>query len=267
MESRSISLKEFISIFSRSFGSYKRQIVVLTLLGFVNGLLGGIGVSSIIPLFSFVTGSGTPGTDTISVHLTRFFSFVGIPFTLRYVILLILLLFVTKSILTLFATFLNYRAMQMYQEETRIKLLKGTLHSNWQYLLTQKLGHVETVMVKNVEKTGLMLEQTSSALMTIMTIVAYSFVAFSISSRVTLSIFITALLALVLMRMFPRRVEQLSIRLEATYREIAHHINESILAMKIIKARGVEGDIVKKARPLFESGSRASPAPCQCVPP
>ena len=257
MESKSTSLREFISIFSRSFGSYKRQIVVLTVLGFVNGLLGGIGVSSVIPLFSFAIG-GVPGTDTISTHLMGLFSFFGIPFTLRYIIFFILTLFILKTISTLFATYLNYRAMLMYQEKTRIKLLKDILMSNWQYLLTQKLGHIETVMMKNIEKTGMLLEQTSAALMTMTTIIAYTIIAFNISSRITLSIFVTAILAFAVMRMFPRTVESLSTRLEEIFREIAHHVNESILAMKTIKARGVEGEVAQKARPLVESVTKES---------
>ncbi len=258
MESQAISLRDFFSIFSRSFGSYKRQIALLTVLGFVNGLLGGIGVSTVIPLFSFMTGSGTPGTDIISVHLMQFFSFFGIPFTFRYVIFFILSLFILKTLSTLLATYVNYRATLLYQERTRLALLKDVLMSNWQYLLTQKLGHVETVMVKNIEKTGMLLEQTSAALMTITTIIAYSIIAFNISSRITLSILATVVVAFGLMRMFPRKVERLSMRVEEIYREIAHHINESILAMKIIKARGVESDVAQRARPLFENVTRES---------
>jgi len=49
-------LATIIALSRQAFGKYKMQIVVLTALGFIGGLLEGIGVNALIPLFSFALG-------------------------------------------------------------------------------------------------------------------------------------------------------------------------------------------------------------------
>ena len=58
-------LASIIKLSRRAFGRYKWQIVVLTVLGFISGLLEGIGVNALIPLFSFIIG-GDQGDDFVS---------------------------------------------------------------------------------------------------------------------------------------------------------------------------------------------------------
>ena len=57
---RLIKIERYIRAFrlaKKAFGNYKKQIVALLGLGFLGGLLEGIGVNAIIPLFSFLDRS------------------------------------------------------------------------------------------------------------------------------------------------------------------------------------------------------------------
>lgn len=46
-------IRKALSLFKRAYGGYRRQIFITTILGFIGGLAGGIGISAVIPLFFF----------------------------------------------------------------------------------------------------------------------------------------------------------------------------------------------------------------------
>ena len=76
-----------IRLIKQAFGSYKRQIIVLGILGFVGGLLEGIGVNAIIPLFSFVSGGAYQETDLISKGIRGFISFLHLDYNFQVFLL------------------------------------------------------------------------------------------------------------------------------------------------------------------------------------
>ncbi len=67
-------LSIIIKLSRQAFGKYKGQIVILTFLGFISGLLEGIGVNALIPLLSFIIGDDQGGNDVISQTIEIFFS-------------------------------------------------------------------------------------------------------------------------------------------------------------------------------------------------
>lgn len=253
-----LTFTKFIDVFSESFGKYKPEIITLSLIGFMNGILGGIGISAVIPLFSLVSSPGVVGQDMISNTMQTFFGFFGVAFTLGHIVVFVVLLFVCKAVFSLYASYLTGRIVLNYQEKTRMTLLRQTLSSGWPHLLTQKLGHLETILLKNVEKSTLLLEHTSLALMTMMTAIAYIIIAFKISMSVTLSLFVFSAGVSFALRSFPRRIEQFSARLESYFRNLSHYVNESILGIKMIKARGVEEPVVDAGRIYVEGITRES---------
>ena len=50
-------ISQIYSFSKRAFVHYKLQIVLLMVLGFVGGILEGVGINAVIPLFSFIVGS------------------------------------------------------------------------------------------------------------------------------------------------------------------------------------------------------------------
>ena len=61
-------LFSIIRITRKGFGQYKWQIVLMVILGFVSGLLEGIGINALIPLFSFVLGDGDGGNENMGYN-------------------------------------------------------------------------------------------------------------------------------------------------------------------------------------------------------
>ena len=44
-----------LKLFKRAFGIYRWKIVLLVVTGFLGGLMEGIGINTVIPLFSFIS--------------------------------------------------------------------------------------------------------------------------------------------------------------------------------------------------------------------
>ena len=87
-----------ISLFHKAFLGHTKKMVLMTLLGFMGGLFGGIGVGAIIPLFYIITNKSGIGTDSISNIISEVFGYLHIPVTLPAIIMLIAFLFVAKAI-------------------------------------------------------------------------------------------------------------------------------------------------------------------------
>ena len=90
-------INDIINLSRRAFGRYQWQIVVLTVLGFASGLLEGIGINAVIPLFSFIIG-GEQGNDVISQTIRKAFDFMHVDFNLTYLLVFIVLMFIIKAI-------------------------------------------------------------------------------------------------------------------------------------------------------------------------
>ena len=86
------------AVFKYIFGRYKTQVIFLVILGFLGGILEGVGVSAVIPALSFLLGDGgQAGSNTVIEAIKSFFAFFSIPFSFRYLLVMIAGLFVFRA--------------------------------------------------------------------------------------------------------------------------------------------------------------------------
>jgi len=241
----------YIKLFYRGFGKYRRQIGILITLGFFGSLLEGIGINALIPLFSFVTGQGN-SNDIISQTIKKVFLYFNIGFNIKFLLIFISLLFVIKAILVLISNYITVRINSGYEEETKSNLFKITLKAGWPYLLKQKLGHLETVLVTNVKNSSILLGYISSIVILAISLVVYAFIAINISFYITLITLAFSSFLFFVFKPIIRRTRLIAYEEEKINREISHHVNENILGMKTIKAMLMEGRIAEIAKDYFK---------------
>ena len=225
-----------------AFGEYKLQIFVLTVLGFLSGLLGAISINALIPLFSFVTKQGK-GDDFISQTIERAFLFLGIDFRIKYLLVFVCLLFILQAFAMVIFSYISSKITLGYEEKTKSKLFSSILKANWGYLLKEKLGHLETVLVVNVKNSSGLLSHISGTIMVILTMVVYILVAINISVYITLIALILGLIFFLITKPFIYKARMISYEVDKTNREISHHVNENILGMKTVKAMFVQNQV------------------------
>src|SRR3989344_4135517 len=116
-------IKRIFILSSQAFGQYKRQIIILAVLGFISGILEGIGVNALIPLFSFAIGNNNVAEDAISKKIAEVFTALNIDFSVEYLLVLIISLFILKAITFTIVSYIKAVIIADYEEKTRSVLL------------------------------------------------------------------------------------------------------------------------------------------------
>ncbi len=238
-------------LFSRAFGRYKLHIGVMSVLSFVNSVLEGIGISAVIPIFSFVANDGVKGTDVVSRTIEKIFGALGFAYNVRNLLIFVGLLFICKVVLTFVNIYLTTRIIANYERSTKISIFKAILRSNWSYLSQQKIGHLDQVMSTNISNICSLFASFSTLTLILAKLIVYSIIAFNISLVITIATLATGLLGFFVFKPLFYRTKSLSVRMEIMNRTISHFINENILGMKTVKSMFVENGVIKKAVDYF----------------
>src|SRR3989338_11196323 len=115
---------EIYQLFNKSYEGYRLQLLALVILSFVGSIMEGVGINSMIPLFSFVNKEQIKGTDAISNFIENFFKFFYLQYSLRNLLFFIIVLFIIKAIVIFIATYLGARIYINYERNTRAMLFK-----------------------------------------------------------------------------------------------------------------------------------------------
>ena len=240
-----------VQLARRAYGAYKKQILMLTALGFVGGILEGIGINAVIPLLTFVLGLENPATDILSRAIQTCFEWAHIPFVPKFLLGFIVVLFIGKAFVTLLLNYIQIGITNEYERQTRAKLFRMVLHASWPYLLRQKLGNLETVLMIDTPAATAMITKISFTITLMTSLFMYLVVAFSISSVVTLTTFVIGILTFVCLRPLMDRVHALSRARAALYRDTLHHTTEHVSGLKTVKAFGVEAQAISLGEQLY----------------
>ncbi|MDD5290968.1 MAG: ABC transporter ATP-binding protein [Patescibacteria group bacterium] len=240
-----------LKLSKRAFGQYKKQIIILTVLGFLIGLLEGIGINALIPLFSFIIGKEQGGDDFVSQIIEKVFLYAHVDFNVKFLLIFISSLFIFKAFVLILFSYIIVKITASYEERTRNNLFEATLKADWPYLLKQKLGHLETILMINISQGSNLLRHISNTIMVFTSLIIYILVAINISIYITLITLILGLLLFLIFKPLIYRVRALSYKLQQLNKEISHYVNENIVGMKTVKAIFVGNKVARVGRGFF----------------
>lgn len=224
----------------------------LVVLGLVAGVLEGLGVSALIPLFSFVTGGQGINADFISRFIHKFFDVVNLPFTIWTILISIPTLFILKAIVMLWYSHWKARIAADYENRHRVKLYRDLLQSSWPFLFQQKLGHIENTLMVDMSFTVILLDNLLELARITINFSVFFTLALAISWRLTLVATVCGTIMLLMFRPILSRS-----RLYARYKGqlnklIAHFINEQVVGLKTIKSLNVVAPLVAIGANFFD---------------
>ena len=245
-------IKLYVILFKTVFSRYKFRIAVLTLVGFVNGIFDAVSVTLLIPLFSLVVKKSGGDQDVVSQWVSAFFDFLGVSMNITALLVLMTSLFIGKAIAEFLLSYIRVHISTAYQNDARIDLYRKTLHARWPYLLNQKLGYLESVIMTDVGATMSMLKQITQIAPNSATFLVYLVAAFKISWVITLLTLGVGLLLLVATRPFIMRTKRYAIRAVNINKIIAHRVNESVMGMKTIKASGIDEAVIRREKKIWD---------------
>jgi ATP-binding cassette subfamily C protein len=235
----------------QAYQPYAREILLLAILSFMGGILEGIGINAVIPLLTFVLGLQNPATDMISRAIQTVFDFARVPFVPKYLLLFIVILFIGKAIVSFIIGYIQIRITTRYERDTRNLLFTKVLSASWPYLLRQKLGNLETLLMVDTPASMSLLVKISFTITVFASVLMYVFIAFSISTIVTAVTLALGVLIFVFLRPLMDRVHGISRQRTIFYRDTMHHVTEHVGGLKTVKAYGVEQDAIEEGERLF----------------
>ena len=240
------------SLFREAFSEQKWRIAILVSLSFLSGILGGIGITAIIPLFSFIE-QGQPGGGGKALHFFQeLFSFLGVPYTLSYLIALIVILFTAKAVLLFIINYLSADTVMEFEKRISRQLFARTFGANWSHLSLHKLGHLDQLLTTYIARSSAPLLYFGGSIVVIANLLVYTFLAVNISAVVTVCALATGLLATFFFKPFFRRNAKMSHEFNGMVKDFSHLVNENVLGMKTIKSMSLESEVAEKANVFFE---------------
>ncbi len=241
-----------LMMFKRAFSVYRYRIALLVFTGFLSGLTEGLGINTIIPLFSFVVKGQDQPTDAISKAIESVFLTLHIPYTLKSLLILIAFLFIMKALMTFTSNYITDRIRTDYVKRTRSKLIDMTFAANWTFLSKQKIGHLEKVLMNDVNLYSGLISYMSGLVILITNVIVYLVIAFNVSPGITLLTIGIGIIFFLFFKPIMDKVRIVSHEVNLIQKQVANFINESMLGIKTIKAMNFEPDIVKHGTDIFE---------------
>ena len=236
----------------KAYASYKIQILILAGIGFASGLLEGIGVNVLIPLFSLMAGASAEGGNFITKAIENSFSYLKIDFAVKYLLILIAVLFIVKAVLIFLGKYTQNLISTKYNERMRNVLFKETLEAEWRYLMNQKVGYFSTVLMIETQATARLLGTINAVVLAVTTILVYVVTASIISWQATLATFGFGIALIVGSKPFIDGARRAALENLQTVKAAMHFINETTLGAKSIKASLSAPYLEKRAAEYFK---------------
>lgn len=235
----------------RAFRNYTWQILSLVGLGFLSGTLEGVGVNALIPLFSFMSGVGGESEDFITRNIRNLFGFFGVDFRLKYLLIFMVSLFIVKAVVVIIFNYVRIKIDTDYEETTRNNLFKSVLNAKWPYLIKQKIGYLETMLMTDATRGSILLREISNMIMVATGLLMYILVAINISLEITLVTIILGGVLFLLFKPLLYKTRSYASKTARENKEVAHYVNESIIGMKTIKSMHLAEKIAAMASKYF----------------
>ncbi len=229
-----------ITIIWRTFKKYRLHMAVLVVLGFMGAILEGIGINAAVPLLSFLLDAQSTPLDGITHILREFFEMIGVPFTFRFLLGFIVVLFLGRAVaLAIFGYLRGWIIADFLYHETGA-IMRKLFAASWPFLLRQKLGVVHSTMVRDLQRTSTLLGSVSQAIQSFTGFCIYLLVALNISPIMTLFTLVGGGVLLVVVRPFLSRTRRAGEDMSSTEKHLSQFITEHTMGMKSLKASGQE---------------------------
>lgn len=242
----------------RAFWGYKYQLLLMTILGFASGFFASIGIGAAIPLFSLATGQAVPGADVPTRIVTSVLQLLHLPVHPAFLMGLIVVFFIGKALAQFSAKFTSDKIVARYVFEQQKMMFNQTTRSSWAYLLDQKVGYLERILLFDIPTGAGILGNVSSTILVLTSFLMYASVALSISATITLLTIAFGGVTFFLTKPIFYRTRKLFETVSATQKIIGHYVAQSTIGAKVVKIMGSQDAVAKNGTSYFDQLRRSA---------
>lgn len=207
-----------------------RRALMFVLLTTAAGATEGLGLFLLVPMLSAF------GQEGAQAPLARWLNGAGVPFELGPLLLAFVALIVLRSLLVMARTLAAQTFEFAVIDRLRIRAWDSLLHSDWRTLAGMHRAENTSVLIGEIERVGIYLNQGIAAAVIGVTLTALAIAAFAISPIMALAAGIAGFTGLIGYRRMRRRAGGFGQRLGQTHATIQSRVQDSLMALRIIKS-------------------------------
>lgn len=241
-----------VNLIRGALWNYKYKFAFTLALGFLAGLFGGVGIGALIPLFAIVTNNRTAETDFITKTIQKLFSIIHVEYNIFFILAFIIAVFVLKALITYFTFYFTQKLHTGYEKQLRTELFEATIKADWPYLLEQKIGYLETVLIQDISGSAGVLTGLNGLIVASTSLITYALVAINISATITLITFGVGLIIFFLLKPLFFKSRKISVEMSKISKLATHHISEHTIGAKTVKTMGAEDQVLGAGDKFFE---------------
>jgi ABC-type multidrug transport system fused ATPase/permease subunit len=247
---RANKLRQLFSLLKEGFAEYKWQIFGLAALTLLSGLLEGVGINAIIPFFTFLQ-KNTQETDSITHFIQSVFTFLHLPFTVKFILIFIATLFIIRMVVLFSSSYLSIKTTTGYEKKTRAELFKLAMSGHWEYILSQKVGHLDQVLITDANRSSGLLLHIGQSFLIVAQFIVYSLLIVNISPIIALVVVLAGGFIFFVFKPLFYRNRIASAESAQMYKDLAHFVDEHIIGIKTVKTSAVEPEVIAAGSGFF----------------
>jgi len=225
-------------------GSVRLKIVVFTFLA----LIGGLSQALLLVLISEVAVANVEGKKSIHVQ-----GHTISPTTAIIVCLLALALFVGTSVL---GALLSTSVSAQVLAATRTRVVTGFFRSNWALQSTERLGHLQQLLIQNSAASAAVVANLSGGLQALLMVVGLLGVALAVNPVAAIAVIGMGLVLSQILRPLNQRTRRNNRELSKTTRAMATQVTEYTRLSRDFRLFGVETRVIDRLGSLIQDTSR-----------
>lgn len=234
-----------------SFGSYTWNIVLLSGIGFISSLLGGIGIGALVPLLAFFMGKSSDGTGQISQTIADILKFFPASSRVEWLVTVMVVLVVVRAFFLLLFNYIRVSVAADYKKKTMNRLFTLLLNARWQYFLKRKVGYMQNTITQDVHLSAKFIDTAAQTLLSLISAIIFTVVALTLSFTTTVFAFVTIVLFLFAFQPLLKKIRALSRKNLVEEKNMVQFLFEHLTGLKTVKTLAVEKDVLQRGRGFF----------------
>ncbi|MFM2484966.1 ABC transporter ATP-binding protein [Celerinatantimonas yamalensis] len=224
-----------------------RRVGLLLMLMVLTGITEGFGVLLLVPLLQSLQTNEVSEQPQLIEKLANF----GLHFSLTTLMGTVLFLIVVRVILQYFREQMSATMQYQLVDTMRLKNFSLLLNTEWKWLAMQSQAEQANSLLTDINRVGMGFHFTLGLLASMVTMVAYLVVAFSLSWPITLLAFISGGAMLWVLSGQRKRALSLGHQLGEANQAMQSNVQQSLAGIKLAKILGREHAFVERFKTIM----------------
>jgi ATP-binding cassette subfamily B protein len=246
-------IKVFLGTIMEVFHKYRSGLIALFIFGVVSAILDGVGINSIIPMLSLIFNGATDvPQDTISVAIKDLFTLLGIPFSFKFLIVFMGILFLLRAVTLAMFSYIRAKIGANFVYGESHEILKRLSGASWYFLSKQKTGYLQNTLYWDIRQSASLLDVIAQFIQSATGFVIYFVIAFSISPLLMIVTSFAGIILLISLKPLVKKTADIGNEKSQVEKLYSGYLIEHIIGLKTIKASGVGTYATEAGRKILE---------------